>query len=121
MTRRRYLPITSKSIIWKGRFKLITYAPPTNFYTPDDTRIPDNSSGCGNWTRDKHKTNASSPVCLYDLVVDESETINLWAQHPDIVQELSAQLATYTQYTVREKRLLMRHCSCDVPVSAVLK
>ena len=84
-----------KSLIFRSRYKLITYAPPTNYYTRNDRRVPDNSSGCGNWSREHHKTNSSVPVCLFDILADESETTNLAAQFPKIVQLLHAKLLTY--------------------------
>ena len=94
---REYLPVTSKSIIWKGRYKLITNAPPTNYYTRNDRRIPDNSTGCGNWGQHNHNTTA--PPCLFDLLADESETSNLAAQLPNIVQQLHTKLLGYAVYT----------------------
>ena len=33
--------------------------------------------------------------CLFDLLADEGEHVNIAADHPEIVEKLAAQLATY--------------------------
>jgi len=35
------------------------------------------------------------PVQLYDMEADPSETVNVWAEHPDIVKELTEELTAY--------------------------
>lgn len=80
---REYLPVTKETIIWQQRWKLITKAGEAYWYTPNDTHVP--CEGCTN--------------CLFDVAADPEERDELSAAHPDIVQRLQAQLATYTVYT----------------------
>ena len=40
--------------------------------------------------------------CLFDLLADEGEHVNIAADHPEIVEKLAARLATYRYYTQAE-------------------
>eukprot|EP00937_MAST-01D_sp_MAST-1D-sp2_P007960 g7960.t1 len=105
---REYLPTTEDSIIWRGRWKLITRATiggamwfPRGGKGPNNTAIPTSPNSC---------LNVSVPAgtgcllcspaqpCLYDLHSDTSERINLAAQHPNLVAKLAAQLSSYAPY-----------------------
>ena len=102
-----FLPTTENSIIWRGRWKLITDAtlggwypkggrgPNNTMLRPDPAEWPcvnasEPAAGC-------HVCNTDKP-CLFDLWNDEAERVNLATQHPGVVQKLQAQLASYTPY-----------------------
>jgi hypothetical protein len=85
---REYLPVTEVSIIWQGRYK---YFSTTN-----------SSFGSTNWQNTDASFNGTGggcDRCLFDILADEEERVNIAAQHPDIVKQLAAQLDSYSWYT----------------------
>ena len=107
---REYLPTTEDSIIWRGRWKLITSASlSTAYWTPAGGRGPNNTVIKAS-AKDWPCVNGSAPSgcaicsraqpCLFDLEQDESERVNLAAngQQPNLVTQLARQLATYVPY-----------------------
>ena len=121
---REYLPATEYALIWKGRWKLLTNAGPSGWYPPalgaiDAYNISAHDSFAG-W---KYPTKASpkewpcvgphhpmifpngacavctnSTPCLFDILADEGEHINLASKEPAIVAQLVKQLAMYKPY-----------------------
>ena len=101
------MPTTESSIIWRGRWKLITDAAAGGWF-PAGGRGPNNTMlmpDPAEWPC----VNASEPVagchvcdmvkpCLFDLTNDEAERVNLASQHPNVVEQLKAQLASYVPY-----------------------
>jgi len=99
---REFLPVTSVSLIWKGQYKLITKAGNTSWYAPNNERFPDNRTDwpCRNNATDQPRCLVcfeKSP-CLFDILADPQERKDLSKVHPDIVNKLQIQLATYTRY-----------------------
>ena len=92
---REFLPVTEQTLIWKGRFKYMSQSWALGFdgwSTPNNTMIapPPMSDARGG---------TFCTRCLFDIVNDEQERVNIAADYPDIVDKLEAQLATY-QYIV---------------------
>lgn len=95
-----WLPITEDSIIYQQRWKLLTQADSTWWYTPDNQHIPDTRS---EWPC-RNKMPAADGACnvcvrddpcLFDLLADMGERHDLSKQNPDLVKTMQAKLATY--------------------------
>ena len=91
---REYLPVTATSLIWNSRWKLLTSARSTVWYTANGSQYSDGMHGT--------VCSAALP-CLFDLLADPGERRNQASAHADITRRLSLQLASYTPYV-----------SCDV-------
>ena len=126
---REYLATTEDSIVWRGRWKLITKAAvggafwfPPQGRGPNNTAVPVNATQwpCVNATGDGGDDGGCmlcSPAkpCLFDLVKDESERTNIRAQHPGVVVQLAAELArannnTYVDGTMSPQQLAGYDC-----------
>lgn len=88
---REFLPVTEQTLIWKGRYKYMSQSWALGFNgwsTPNNTMIdppPMSDSRGGTFcTR-----------CLFDILNDEEERVNIASDHPDIVDKLATQLSTY--------------------------
>jgi arylsulfatase A-like enzyme len=106
-----YLPTTEDSIIYDGRWKLITnaglytaYWTPAHGRGPNNTAIPSNNRTewpCVNTTVTAGGgcliCSVSKP-CLFDLKSDVSERVNLAFESPQLVRKLAQQLSTYVAY-----------------------
>ena len=104
--------ITEFSLIWQGRYKLITNAGASGWYPPalgfNDTHDPQNVDPLewpcvGPTTQFIWPTGACAVCsedhpCLFDILKDEGERLNIAAKNPDIVKRLSAQMKTYLPY-----------------------
>lgn len=109
---REYLPTTEASIIWQGRWKLITSAGlggsqwyPAHGRGPNNTAIPASVKDwpCVDTTEAEAAAGGClicSPKkpCLFDLLNDESERVNLAQQKPELATQLAQQLASYVPY-----------------------
>ena len=87
--------MTEQTIIWKGQYK----------YHSESWAI-----GFNGWSMQNNTMIQPPPAsdprggtfcsrCLFDLLADEGEHVNIAADHPEIVEKLAAQLATYRYYT----------------------
>eukprot|EP01052_Picozoa_sp_SAG31_P017653 SAG31_NODE_1217_length_9319_cov_20.281345_4_plen_145_part_00 len=91
----------------KRWWKLIVLAGQSNYYTPNNTRLDGTDVCLAGRQPDPAmpgRTDAlvnGCPVCnltfpcLYDIIVDGSESHNIASQHPDVVARLKAQLLSY--------------------------
>jgi len=122
---REYLPTTEHSLIWKGRWKLITLA--GGFNKPWDPTQIQGQVGYGGWyppalgSNDTHGSPGDpgpqewpcvgpavgwgqcavctdARPCLFDIIADPSERVNQAPKQPAIVAQMARQLATYTPY-----------------------
>ena len=133
-----YMPVTEDSIVWHGRWKLITSAALGGAYWfggggkgPNNTVIPANAtewpcvpplrklqgaaSALGTAGGSCQVCSPQKP-CLFDLVTDESERVNLAEQYPNMVLQLSQQLATananrYVDGTMAAEELAKYDCA----------
>jgi len=122
---REYLPATEYALIWKGRWKLLTNAGASGWYPPAlGANGTYNASAHDSFAGWKYPTKANpekegkcvgphhpmifpngacavctnSTPCLFDILADESERVNLAPKQPAIVAQLQKQLATYEPY-----------------------
>ena len=122
---REYLPTTEASIIWKGRWKLIVDASATKWagneeaqqgyngwyplaLGPNDTHAPDVSGPTVACTGLFHEPDercvcSTAHPCLYDIIEDEGEHINLASNYSTIVAHL-------TNVATSWRRLAMPAC-----------
>ena len=89
---REFLPVTEQSIIWKQQWKFFSSSDSpfgrSGWSYPNGT-LMDMAAGVA----------ATCTNCLFDILHDENETMDVSAAHPDIVAKLSAQLKSYRYYT----------------------
>lgn len=89
---REWLPTTNQSIVWNSTWKLITGAPSTHWFSPQDAHTPDgwecrgtgpaNVSTRGVWVCE---VCTDAEPCLFNLVEDPEERNDVAKLHPDIV------------------------------------
>lgn len=97
---REFLPITSVSLIYQERYKILVDAQPTHWFTKDDIHLPDNRTAwpCRNTGSNDCKICTKEEPCLFDLLADEEERHDISKENPALVTKLVAQLATYKPY-----------------------
>jgi hypothetical protein len=88
---REYLPVTEQTLIWKGQYKYYSQSWAIGFngwsminntmIEPPPASEPRGGTFCKR--------------CLFDLLADEGEHVNIAADYSNIVNQLEAQLATY--------------------------
>jgi len=109
--------ISVESMQW---WKLITLAGNSNYYYPNQTKMPPNQTEClETHQRDPSEPGRTDPIvngcpvcnatlpCLYDLLADPGEHINVAASNPDVVARLTAAVASF------EKPYVLGHLSDD--------
>ena len=126
---RDYIPTTEDSIVYQGRWKLLTSAPRQGWY-PAGGRGPDSYSATvngppilptnGTWPCVTPvyygQCSVCSPTkpCLFDLKKYLGERVNLAAQQPALVTQLAAKLASFVPYaepSLPEDQLAKYECA----------
>eukprot|EP00041_Stephanoeca_diplocostata_P013943 m.249525 g.249525 ORF g.249525 m.249525 type:complete len:537 (+) comp19525_c0_seq2:91-1701(+) len=101
-----FLPTTENGIIYAEQWKYLSGAPATNWYTKNDTHIADNRTAWPCQSDGRMHTVAAPAAscyvctkaqpCLFDVVNDPAERVNLAATHKDIVTMLAAKLEGFS-------------------------
>lgn len=103
---RPYTPTSEYGII-KDQYKLVTLGGQSNYYTNASEHVnpPGTVLPCLTGTQ-PHPGGTDNPVtgcpvcnithpCLFDIMADPTETTDISASHPEIVQDLLAKLQAY--------------------------
>merc|ERR1711903_110556 len=95
------MPLSATAGILHGRFKLIMDAEASWHYTPNNTRIQ-STLACSN-----------TKPCLFDLLQDPSETVNVYDKHIGRAKKMESMLKGFKQYTeesMSDAELQPYHC-----------
>mmetsp|Transcript_33133 Transcript_33133/g.100191 ORF Transcript_33133/g.100191 Transcript_33133/m.100191 type:complete len:713 (-) Transcript_33133:78-2216(-) len=106
---REFTPTSDYGLVW-GKWKVVTLAGQSNYYTTNSSHInpPQWTLPCLNGGQ-AHKGGTDNPVsgcvvcnetlpCLFDLSIDSEETTNVAAQNPAITKQLAAMLQGFQPY-----------------------
>ena len=115
---REWLPTTNQSLVWNSRWKLITAAPATHWYTQETGWLSNNRTAWPCRARGLPGRNISTQgiwdcmvcsdaePCLFDIIADPEERTDVAKQHPDIVTRMQAQMPLVNFNTYTDEALL---------------